>query len=283
MSNKDKVVYLHTPKTGGGSMEWYFWNQTKHLKTFFLSFNGIDYSHFNDDELATKGPKGNKCLIEVIHRDSRIVDTYNASPHFDACRLLLGHTTSSIGDLFPKYNFEYMMVIREPIERTISHLCQYSAVPPRTGVGVKFGRNFTQHPKYSPEYWDFIYDIITKPPVPGLLTHENAYLSNCMSKIIIGSKLSQIDEPIELQYVKWKAKDIRISTYDNFNEGIQQSFDHFNIPIDMSNNVFAQKGKPSLNPNKKKTGKYYGAPQKVIDFVTETNQTDIQFYNWFTS
>ena len=51
----------------------------------------------------------------------------------------------------------------------------------------------------------------------------------------------------------------------------------------MSNNVFAQKGKPNLNPNKKKTGKYYGAPQKVIDFVTETNQTDIQFYNWFTS
>lgn len=280
---KDKVVYLHTPKTGGGSMEWFFWNQTKHLKTFFLSFNGVDYSHFNNDDLSTKGPRGNKCLIEVIHHEPRIVKMYNESEHFKMCRLLLGHTTSSIGELFPQYNFKYMMVIREPVERTISHLCQYSSVPPKIGTGVKFGRHFTDHEKYSPGYWDFIYDIITKPPVTGLLKHENSYLSNCMSKIITGSKFSQFNEDLELEQVKDKSKKIYISTYDNFNDGIQKHFDLLDIPIDMSKNTFAKLGKPDQNNQKKKNGKYYGAPKKIIDFIAETNQIDIQFYNWFIS
>lgn len=278
---KDKLVYLHTPKTGGGSMEWFFWNQTKHLKTFFLSFNGIDYSYFNDNALSTRGPKGNKCVIETIHHDPRIVQTYNNSPHFETCRLLLGHTTSSFGELFPSYNFEYMTVIREPIERTISNMCQFSQVS-RGGEFVKFGAYRTPHRKYSPEYWDFMYENITREfPIRGLMKHENSYMRNCMSKIICGDTYKHPDCPVTLDQVLEKAENIHISLYNDFNSGIQKHFDMFDIPIDMSQNHFAKSGKPDQNNNKKNTDKYYGAPQKVIEFVEEHNQIDIKFYNTF--
>ena len=51
----------------------------------------------------------------------------------------------------------------------------------------------------------------------------------------------------------------------------------------MSKNIKAEHRKPQDNPNKKKHGKYYNAPQKVIDFVVEHNQTDIKLYETLRS
>jgi len=280
MKELDKVIFLHTPKTGGGAMEYFFYEQFKKIRrNYFVSFFGVDDSRFYNDELVTKRKNGNHCLIEGIFRNSQLVEDFKNSPHFQQSKILFGHTTYGLGELFPEYNFEYLTVLREPIERTISNIAQFSSIMGNNEY-VKFGVHTTKNDKFSDEYWDFIYDVLTKEyPTKGLLVHENLYLRNCMTHILSGSKYLDVNEDANIDLALENSDKIKISFFDDFNNGIQRSFDELNIPIDMSKNVKAKDGKPQDNPNKKKHGTYYNAPQKLIDFVTEHNQTDIKLYD----
>jgi len=49
MKELNKVVFLHTPKTGGGAMEYFFYEQFKSNRNYFVSFFGVDDSRFNND------------------------------------------------------------------------------------------------------------------------------------------------------------------------------------------------------------------------------------------
>jgi hypothetical protein len=283
MKELNKVVFLHTPKTGGGAMEYFFYEQFKSNRNYFVSFFGVDDSRFNNDELVTKRKGGNHCLIEGIFKNPELVEDFKNSPHFQQSKVLFGHTTYGLGELFPEYNFEYLTVLREPIERTISNIAQFSNIM-KNNEYVKFGAHVTKHDKFSDEYWDFIYDVLTKEyPTRGLLVHENMYLRNCMTHILAGSKYLDVNEVANIDLALKNSENIKISFFDNFNEGIQKSFDELNISIDMSKNIKAKHGKPQDNPNKTKHGKYYNAPQKIIDFVIEHNQTDIKLYETLRS
>lgn len=283
MKELNKVVFLHTPKTGGGAMEYFFYEQFKTNRNYFVSFFGVDDSRFNNDELVTKRKGGNHCLIEGIFKNPELVEDFKNSPHFQQSKVLFGHTTYGLGELFPEYNFEYLTVLREPIERAISNIAQFSNIM-KNNEYVKFGAHVTKHDKFSDEYWDFIYDVLTKEyPTRGLLVHENMYLRNCMTHILAGSKYLDVNEVANIDLALKNSENIKISFFDNFNEGIQKSFDELNIPIDMSKNIKAKHGKPQDNPNKTKHGKYYNAPQKIIDFVIEHNQTDIKLYETLRS
>ena len=283
MKELNKVVFLHTPKTGGGAMEYFFYEQFKSNRNYFVSFFGVDDSRFNNDELVTKRKGGNHCLIEGIFKNPELVEDFKNSPHFQQSKVLFGHTTYGLGELFPEYNFEYLTVLREPIERTISNIAQFSNIM-KNNEYVKFGAHVTKHDKFSDEYWDFIYDVLTKEyPTRGLLVHENMYLRNCMTHILAGSKYLDVNEVANIDLALKNSENIKISFFDNFNEGIQKSFDELNISIDMSKNIKAKHGKPQDNPNKTKHGKYYNAPQNIIDFVIEHNQTDIKLYETLRS
>jgi len=233
--------------------------------------------------LVIKRKGGNHCLIEGIFKNPELVEDFKNSPHFQQSKVLFGHTTYGLGELFPEYNFEYLTVLREPIERTISNIAQFSNIM-KNNEYVKFGAHVTKHDKFSDEYWDFIYDVLTKEyPTRGLLVHENMYLRNCMTHILAGSKYLDVNEVANIDLALKNSENIKISFFDNFNEGIQKSFDELNISIDMSKNIKAKHGKPQDNPNKTKHGKYYNAPQKIIDFVIEHNQTDIKLYETLRS
>lgn len=276
---KNKVVFLHTPKTGGGAMEYLFYDQTKLIsRNYFFNFNGLDDSRFYSDEYSTKHPNGNKCLIESIHTNKSIVERYNNSPHFKQCKFLMGHTTYSFGDLFPRYNFEYITVLRDPIMRTISNILQFTYF--KDGE-VKFGKHRKICDKGSDEYWNFIYDImLNEYPIKGLLTHENHFLRNCQTRILQGAKYNDINEKVDLDTAIKNSKKIHFSFFDNFNEGLQKSFDKTNIKIDMSKNHAADKGIPKTQKSKEdKFGKYYGASDKLVELITELNKTDIELYN----
>jgi hypothetical protein len=284
MKETDKVVFLHTPKTGGGAMEYFFYDQFKTIRrNYFISFFGVDDSRFFNDELVTKRKGGNHCLIEGIFKNSQLVEDFKNSIHFQQSKVLFGHTTYGIGELFPEYNFQYLTVLRDPIERTISNIAQFSNIM-KNSEYVKFGAYTTKHDKFSDEYWNFIYEVLTKEyPTKGLLVHENMFLKNCMTHILAGSKYLNVNEEANYELALENSENIKISFFDDFNNGIQRSFDELNIPIDMSKNVKAEHGKPKDNPNKIKHGKYYNAPQKVVDFVIENNQTDIKLYETLRS
>lgn len=269
---KDKLLFIHIPKTGGGSMEWYFYEETKKIRrNYFLSFNGLDDSRFIQDERSTQREIGNKTLVESICKDEKIIEVYKTSPHFAEAKMLFGHTNMIFPTLFPEYNFEVMMVLREPLERTISNIVQFS---PETKDGrVKFSKYYTTHEKYSAGYWDFVYEILTKEyPVQGIMIHDNFYLRDCMCQMISGNPYLDSNPEVNMEVVYKQLEKINISFYDEFNNGLQANFDKIGIPIDMSNNHI-----PS-NTNKSKLGKYYGATDKVLEVVTANNQNDIALY-----
>lgn len=274
---KNKLLFIHTPKTGGGAMENYFYHETKKIRrNYFLSFNGTDDSRYIKDERSTQRQQGNKTVVEAICERQEIIDLYKRSPHFAEAKMLFGHTNMVFPTLFPEYNFEVMMVLREPIERAISNISQFS---PQTKDGrVKFSHYYTNHEKYSTGYWDFIYEILTKEyPIKGFSVHENFYLRNCMSNMISGNPYIDSSENIDMDFVFNQLEKMNISFYDDFNNGLQANFDKLNIPIDMSRNYIP------TNSNKSDLGKYYGAPDKVIDFVIENNQNDIKLYKHLRS
>ena len=277
MIEQEKIVYLHIPKTGGGAMEFFFYDQLKNIRrNYFLSFAGWDDSRFYDDSSSTKRVNGNKCLIEGIFNNKLLADKFGISNHFKQAKMLFGQMTCSLHDLFPEYKFKYITVLREPIERTISNIVQFSNV---LNGKIKFGSHLFEVDKLSNEYWDIIYDILAKYyPVPGLLVHENVYLRNCMTHVLQGSKYLDVNQKPDLYLALQNSREINISLYSEFNIGLQRSFNNTRIPIDMSKNIKALNGEPSLNKAKQETSLYYNAPKKIIDLVIDNNQEDIKLY-----
>lgn len=271
MIELNKLLFIHTPKTGGGSMEQYFYNKTKKIRrNYFLSFNGTDDSRYIQDERSTQRNRGNKTVIEKICSNQEIVDIYNKSRHFAEAKMLFGHASMALPNLFPSYNFEIMMVLREPIERTISNICQFSTI---LDGKVKFGNQWTEHKKYTKGYWDFVYEILNREyPIQGFSIHENLYLRNCMCHIINGNTYKTFHTEVNLDEVFNKIEKINISFYDDFNKGLQSNFNHLNIPIDMSANYIP------INSEKTILGKYYGATDKIIELISANNQYDIELY-----
>lgn len=262
---KNKIVYLHIPKTGGAAMEYYFYNQTKNLRrNYFLSFFGVDDSRFIKDDLSTQRKNGNHCLIESLFSNKKLQLEFEASIHFKQSKLLFGHTVYGWDRIFPNYNFNYVTVIREPIERTISNILQYTTVFPNGFT--KFGA-FKLPPKNSSEYWEEIYLILTNNRrIQGLLPHENMNFKNCQVRVFEGQDLAIYREDVNLDLAIENATKIQYSLYDSFNEGIQKSFNKLDTPIDMSRNHV---------PNKKNRS----VPQKIVDLLLDWNAKDIQFYN----
>jgi hypothetical protein len=277
MIEKEKIVYLHIPKTGGGAMERFLYDQLKTIRrNYFLSFFGWDDSRFYGDNLSTNRTYGNRCLIEGVYKNKQLVEEFLKSNHFKQAKMLFGHSTSSLNDLFPEYKFNYITVLREPIERTVSNIVQMSNE--LNGL-IKFGSHFFDAKKFTVEYWNNIYDILIQEyPVRGFLVHENLYLRNCMTHILQGTKYFNENEKPNLNLAIDNCRKINISLYSNFNSGLQKSFNNTGIPIDMSKNIKALNGEPQLNINKQNTGIYYNAPKKIIDFVIENNQEDIKLY-----
>lgn len=271
---KNKVVFLHTPKTGGGAMEYFFHNESKKIRrNYFFNFNGIDDSFFIKDENSTDHPNANKCVIETIHSNPSIVKRYNESPHFKQSKFLMGHTTYNFGSYFPQYNFEYITILREPVMRVLSNILQYSQE--KKDGNIKFGSYTIHYKRASKGYWESIYEILKNEyPVKGFMIHENHFLRDCQTKIMQGATYDSFYEEPNLSIALENAKKIHYSFFDNFNEGLQNSFNTLNIPFDMSKNI----GVSNQDNKKQKFGDYYGATDEIIKWVIENNKNDINLY-----
>lgn len=276
MITEEKVVFLHIPKTGGAAMEKFFYKQLDNKRNFFLSFFGHDDSKKYKDSLSTI--KTNQCMIESIWYNSELQERLKNSAHFKQAKLLLGHTTYSIKDLFPEYTFKFITIIREPIERTTSNIAQLTRN--KGYPQVRFGSYIIDHELYSDGYWNDISRILDKGlPVKGLLRHENCFLENGMCRVIQGDKYLSEHMSIDMDIIEENLQHICVAKYDDFNNTLQHCLDRYNIPIDMSLNTAASNGKPApINTAKQKYGQNYNAPQKILDWVEKNNQLDINLY-----
>jgi len=278
----NKVVFLHMPKTGGGAMRYLFYDETKKIRrNYMFNLNGYDDSkYYNDGKSFNHGSGSNS---ELIHQNPKKVEEYKNHQHFKECKLIFGHVSFSFGELFPEYNFEYITVVREPIIRALSNIIQFA---PSDGNMVRIGNNSEVCKNCevgSKKYWDFIYELLSNYPIEGIMVHNNHGLTNCQTRVFQGVKYDNIDEEVDLDKAIENSKHIHYSFFNNFNEGLQRSFDLTNIPIDMSKNKKASKGLPSSQKDKQKVmGEYYGADKKIIDLVKELNDKDIKLYEYLT-
>jgi len=279
---KDKVVFLHTPKTGGAAMQQYFYRQFREIRrNYFLAFSGYDDSRFIRDELSTQSERGNHCTIEEIFANPELCEEFRSSPHFQQAKVLFGHTTTAFGTLYPEYRFRYLMVLREPIERTISNIVQLSWVD---GDLLRFGGYGKRVERFSDEYWDFIYDVLARDyPVKGLLRHENLFLRNCMTRMLQGSRYLDEHEVPNLKLALANALRCELAFFDDFNNGIQRCFIALGIPVEMSLNRLAAKGEPDASREKAVHGRFYNGPQSVLDWVAAHTATDVRLYELLKS
>lgn len=269
----NKVIYLHIPKTGGAVMEYYFYNQTKQIRrNYFLSFFGVDDSRYIQDEHSTTGrPYGNHCVIETIFSNKPLQSSLFSSPHFKQSKLLFGHTVYDWSRILPKYTFEYVTVVRDPIDRVISNILQYTNISLKTGQ-TRLGKFITPE-KNSPEYWDFVYRALSEHGgIPGLLPHENMNFKNCQTRVFEGQDLSVYKEDVNLETAKKNSQKINFSFFDDFNEGLQKSFDKLSIPIDMSRNEKPKAKEPIAAHHK-----------KLMSLLIDWNRQDKELYEFLAT
>ena len=100
-----------------------------------------------------------------------------------------------------------------------------------------------------------------------------------MTRVLQGSKYLDINEKVNLPLALANASRTRVSFFDDFNRGLQRSFDALGIPVDMSKNFLARHGRPEATGQKLTLGPLCNAPPKVVDFITEHNQTDIRLFD----
>jgi hypothetical protein len=276
----NKVVFLHMPKTGGGAMRYLFYNETKNIRrSYMFNLNGYDDSQFYKDGKSFNHRSGSNS--ELIHQNPKKVEEYKNHQHFKECKLIFGHISYSFGELFPEYNFEYITVVREPVIRALSNIMQFT---PSNGDMVSIGSNHEKCEVGSKKYWDFLYEVMSNYPVKGIMTHNNHGLSNCQTRVFQGAKYDSMDEKVDLDKAIENSKHIHYSFFNDFNNGLQRSFDLTNIPINMSNNKIGSKGLPTSQKDKQNTlGEFYGADKKMIDLVKELNDKDIKLYEYLTN
>lgn len=272
----EKIGYLHVPKTGGAAMCYFFYEQLRRVRrNYFLSFTGVDDSRDIQDEWSTKRERGNWCIVERMAERPALADEFRHSPHFAQARMVFGHQTSFLAAIFPEYRWRFVAVLREPIERTISNIVQFA----NFDVGSRLGHHKFAAEACSDEYWEAVYRVLTSEyPIEGLATHENFYLRNGMTHILQGSSYRDPAEAPDVFRALAMGFRMQLAIYENLNVGLQRCFDALGVPVDMSKNTKAAAGAPPVSTRKQSLGRYYNAPQKVLDFVAETNQLDLQLY-----
>lgn len=275
---KNKIAYIHIPKTGGGFLDRAFYKETKNIRrNYYLSFIGNDDSSFIHDKRSTNG--GNKCRVELAFSRTNDIEQIKNGPHFKECYLFSGHFTSSIDELFPEYLIKYFTIIREPIIRTLSNMLQFTNY--KNNECYFYGKSIKAE-KFSLPYWEWMYERFQKEyPFKKLSIPENLFFSDIQTRILQGSKYVSLNEKACFRDAISIVHDkkIRFSLFEDFNKGLQKNLNHNKIPINLEKINPRGHGIPISQTSKiNKFGMYYGAPQKLIDLIETMNYNDILLY-----
>ena len=280
MKNK-KIAFLHIPKTGGTALEWKIFNayrpQDPH---FYFSF------------LASDGSKGKSWygMPERFESRPNVFTEIMKNEHFLNSSVISGHYSHSILKYFKDIDFnKKITILRDPISRSISNICEHTRLHVANEKNKlphdiwKFG-TATTPPEKSPEYWDFMYTLITNSitknnSIDSILPHESMMITNAMTHILGGSNLSSVVEP-NLSAAKDFIDDPNtyIADFSDYNHTVQKMILDVGLDkVNLSNNTLGQ-GNPHSN---RSVPLNHNEHQKIIDLIADLNQRDIELYNYF--
>ena len=120
--NKDKIAFLHIPKTGGTALEWKIFNAYR-----------VDDPHFYFSFLASDGSKGKSWygMPERFEARPEVFPQIMQNEHFLNSKVISGHYSNAILRHFEGIEFnKKITILREPVSRAISNLCEHTRFHP---------------------------------------------------------------------------------------------------------------------------------------------------------
>lgn len=280
--NQNKIAFLHIPKTGGGWLEG-----TIHSQTTTLGSDGkYLFNFFGQDQSKGKNWKGpSELFANQPHKIKSLLD----NEHFQQSKIITGHFSYNLLDMLKPYTFDVFSIIRNPIDRVISNIIQYTNTftpNPNNSISEVYHR-FGKHNVSKPgtvEYWDQIYDILSNDvemsnisskrlqhPSIGVLIYEYYMLNNCMVHMYGGSNIGAWNTSPNLSRAKENLKNIKIARFEDYNQSLTNVFDDIKLPVDISANSKGE-SRPRITCGLKK------APQKVYNMLENSNMMDLELY-----
>lgn len=265
----EKIAFLHIPKTGGRA-----------LGALFDRFAASDDPHWFFSFFGNDSSRGaNRVMVEAIRPDDDMQRAIAQNPHFQNARIVAGHFSRNLEEFFPGYSFRYITVLREPVERVISNIYQYSGATDSDGRSIFGGRALPNRVEQRQAYWACIGELLRQARgrhVPGLLPHESMMLSNGMCRILSGAFLHTYTPHVSVAAALTGAASTQIAWFSDFNGSVAAALAALGVdlPLDASTNPTGM-GDPSANLNRDSS---YGCPEDVRNLIAQMNQSDLELY-----
>jgi hypothetical protein len=266
LAGASKVALAHIPKTGGTALGSIIQTQTRDDPGYYFSFFGLD---------ASKG--ANRIIVERMRRGDAAHRALLANEHFLASGVIVGHFSYDLAGVLEGFGLRFAAVLREPVDRWISLVWQYTAdLPGRR----RFGDFEVPSKSGDPEaYWAAMYRIFADHrggPIPGLMPHESMMLCNGMCRVIGGTPLHTFDASPDFERVLANLPAFELALFERFNESCDAMLERLGVPVrlDADTNPRGEE-----NPSgHMRHARRYGAPAKVVELARALNGDDLRLY-----
>lgn len=264
-----KIALVHIPKTGGTTLGSLIFEQTRSDETFFFSFFGRD---------ASAG--ANRIVVERLRKGDEDYRALMENRHFLESRVITGHFSRDLRNVLDDFSLQFAAVLREPVDRCISNIYQYTV---ESKGRCRFGKFEVPSKTNSPEaYWAEMHHILSwyrGRPIPGLLPHESMMLSNGMCHLIGGTGLHAFSPEIDVERAL-ESPDFKFALFERFNETCGALMRELGLPVRLDEETNPGGiGNPLGNLNHPR---YFGAPEEMLELVRSLNQHDLRLYRIVT-
>lgn len=257
MINKNKIGFVHLPRTAGTYMEGVMASVMGPER--FINFFGTP-----DNQVANK-----LGIIERIAVDKQRQDCILQIPNWSTAELFSGHFSLNVEPFLPQeYNYSYITIIRDPITRV------YSFVKKVTSSGG-FRRHLTSNgddPIGGDIFWERFIDYCNNNTKIGLSNHERNGFSNYMTKVFSASDLSRDDIVVDENLYNKAKENLNkmkyIGLFENYKETIDSFLKIFNVEF---NRYHIRESRNKNIDNK-----------KILDFIESINTYDTKLYKEFS-
>ena len=250
---KNKIGFLHIPRTGGTYLEALFSSMGPQK---FINFFGTPESQIQN-KLG---------VVERIEIDINRQECLKNIPNWNTAELFSGHFSLNIKKFLPEeYSYDFITVLRNPTHRTFSFIKKITT----SGAFKKTLTHNSQFTIGSEQFWQRFMDYYRENQTIGLSNHERNGFSNYITKVFAGcdlSKMIDVDDSIYEISRENLSKAKYIGSFENYKQTIDDLLTMFNI----SNCRY------NIRESQNNT-----IDQNIKNFLASINKYDIKLYEEF--